>query len=84
MFVMQGRDKEGNPIITLKCEPSFGQFLRDEYQDIVSGYYMNKEHWNSVYIEGEVPDEVLKQMLDMSYDLVVVSLGKKIQKRLMD
>lgn len=82
MFVMKGGDKEGNPIITIKCEPSFGRFLRDEYKDIIPGYYMNKEHWNSVYIDGKVPDNVVKQMIDMSYSLIVSSFSKKIQKEI--
>ena len=82
MFIMQGGDKEGIPIITIKCEPSFGRFLRDEYKHIVPGYYMNKEHWNSVYIDGEVLDEVVKQMIDMSYELILTSLSKKAQKEI--
>ena len=84
MFVMQGGDKKGTPIITIKCEPSFGRFLRDEYKDIISGYYMNKVHWNSVYIGGKVPDEVVKQMIDMSYNLVIASFSKKIQREIVE
>jgi len=83
MFAMQGGDKYKRPIITLKCEPLFGQFLREQYEHIIPGYYMNKEHWNSVYLEGDVPDEVLKQMIDMSYDLVLKSLSKKTQLELL-
>jgi predicted DNA-binding protein (MmcQ/YjbR family) len=45
--------------------------------DIVAGYYMNKEHWNSLYLEGNVPDDILKQMIDMSYELVIGKLTKK-------
>ncbi|SDZ12507.1 MmcQ/YjbR family DNA-binding protein [Tindallia californiensis] len=82
MFAMQGGDKEKKPIITLKCEPAFGQQLRREYHHIVAGYYMNKEHWNSVYLEGDVPKDILKQMIDMSYELVLNSLSKKKQKEL--
>ena len=82
IFVMQGGDKEGKPIITIKCEPSFGRFLRDEYKDIIPGYHMNKEHWNSVYIGGKVPDEVVKQMIDMSYSLIVSSFSQKVQKEI--
>ena len=82
MFVMQGGDKEGKSIITIKCDPSFGRFLRDEYEHIIAGYYMNKEHWNSVYIDGKVPDEVVKQMIDMSYELILKSLSKKVQKEI--
>ncbi|MCT4619592.1 MAG: MmcQ/YjbR family DNA-binding protein [Marinisporobacter sp.] len=80
MFAMQGGDKDKKEIITLKCEPLFGQFLREKYCHIVAGYYMNKQHWNSVYLDGDVPDDILKQMIDMSYELVLKSLSKKIQK----
>ncbi|HOJ78327.1 MAG TPA: MmcQ/YjbR family DNA-binding protein [Bacillota bacterium] len=82
MFVMVGGDQNNKPIITVKCEPSFGTMLRGQYPDIVPGYYMNKDHWNSVYIDGSVPDEVLKEMLDMSYELVLNSLSKKMIKEI--
>lgn len=81
MFALQGGDKYEKPIITLKCIPPFGETLRKEYEHIVAGYYMNKEHWNSVYLDGDVPDAILKQMIDMSYDLVFTSLSKKLQKQ---
>ena len=84
MFAMQGGDKYKKSIITLKCEPSFGQFLREEYPHIVAGYYMNKEHWNSIYLDGDVPDDILKQMIDMSYELVFKSLSKKVQKQILN
>ena len=83
MFAMQGGDKEKKSIITLKCDPMFGQALREQYPDIVAGYYMNKLHWNSVYLEGEVPDDVLRQMVDMSYELVLNSLTKKAVAQIM-
>lgn len=82
IFVMKGGDRDGKPIITLKCEPSFGRFLRDEYKDIIPGYHMNKEHWNSIYIGGKVPDEVVKQMIDMSYSIILNSFSQKVQKEI--
>lgn len=82
MFAMQYGDKEGKPIISVKLEPMFGELLRSNYRDIVPGYYMNKVHWNSLYLEGDVPDEVLKDMLDQSYQLIFTSLSKKIQKEI--
>lgn len=82
MFGMKCEDKEGNPIITLKLEPSFGDFLRQQYEDIKPGYYMNKLHWNSLYLEGTVPDEVLKEMIDQSYQLIFKGLSKKLQKEI--
>ncbi|SET18016.1 Predicted DNA-binding protein, MmcQ/YjbR family [Natronincola peptidivorans] len=79
MFAMQGGDKNKKAIITLKCHPQFGRSLRKDYKDVVAGYYMNKEHWNSVYLDGDVPDNILKQMIDMSYESVLSSLSKKKQ-----
>lgn len=83
MFCMIGKDKEGREIITLKCEPTFGQMLRKTYPDIVPGYYMNKAHWNSVDLAGEVPDEVIKEMIDVSYMLILNSLSKKLQNEIL-
>jgi predicted DNA-binding protein (MmcQ/YjbR family) len=84
IFAMKGGDKDKKPIITLKCEPLFGQLLREQHEHIVAGYYMNKEHWNSVYIQGDVPDDILKQMVDMSYELVLNTLSKKVHKSLLE
>ncbi|SHJ90807.1 Predicted DNA-binding protein, MmcQ/YjbR family [Hathewaya proteolytica DSM 3090] len=84
MFAMQGGDKYNKSIITLKCEPSFGRALREQNENIVPGYYMNKEHWNSVYLDGDVPDDILKQMIDMSYELVLNSLSKKCRENLLN
>lgn len=84
MFAMQGGDKEHKPIITLKCEPPFGQMLRQQYPDIVAGYYMNKEHWNSVYLDGDVPNETVQKMIDESYLLIFSGLTKKMQKDILE
>lgn len=82
MLAMKGGDKHAKPIITLKCPPELGKTLRAQYEHIVPGYYMNKEHWNSVYMEGDVPDDVVRRMCDFSYDLIRNSLPKKIQAEL--
>ncbi|MBN1501114.1 MAG: MmcQ/YjbR family DNA-binding protein [Spirochaetes bacterium] len=84
MFGMLGHHKDGRKILTVKCEPSYGIQLRDNYPDIIPGYYMNKLHWNSVYLDGNVPDETLKKMIDMSYELVFNSLSLKIQQIIKD
>ncbi|MEI6580467.1 MAG: MmcQ/YjbR family DNA-binding protein [Eubacteriales bacterium] len=76
MFAMQGGDKYSKPIITVKLEPLFGELLRKQYKDIIPGYYMNKEHWNSLYLDGDVPDDVLKDMLDKAYNILLASLSK--------
>lgn len=82
MFAMIGGDKAGKPIITLKCPPAMGQLLRSRYSGIIPGYYMNKEHWNSVYFDSDTPVETVRQMMDESYGLIFESLSKKLQKEL--
>ncbi len=65
--------------ITLKLAPARGDALRQLYPDILPGYYMNKVHWNSVKADGNVPEALLRQMLDESYALIYASLPKKKQ-----
>lgn len=77
IFAMVGSNKHGRPIITLKLEPALGSLLREKYEDIVPGYYMNKEHWNSLYLDGNVPDEVLLDMLDKAYESILKTFSKK-------
>jgi len=83
MFAFVANDNKGRAIITVKLEPEFGMQLREQYEDIVAGYHMNKVHWNSLYLAGNVPDEVLKKMLDQSHELIVAGFSKKIQKEIL-
>lgn len=69
--------------ITLKLEPAEGEFLRTQYEDIIPGYYMNKMHWNSVNPDGAVPDNLLKDLLDKSYQLVLGGFSKKKQQEIL-
>jgi predicted DNA-binding protein (MmcQ/YjbR family) len=55
----------------LKCDPDLALDLRDRYEQVRPGYHMNKKHWNTVEIEGGIPDAELRRMIDHSYDLVV-------------
>ncbi|MDR1371115.1 MAG: MmcQ/YjbR family DNA-binding protein [Dysgonamonadaceae bacterium] len=82
MFVLVGNDGEGRPVISVKHTPEHGEELRDKYTDIIPGYYLNKMHWSSVFLNGNLPETVLKQMLDESYELVFRSLSKKIQNEI--
>ncbi len=80
MYAAICKDATGErDIVTLKLEPLEGDFLRKQFQDIIPGYYMNKEHWNSVYLDGNVPDDLLKELIDKSYHLVLNGLSKKVQ-----
>ena len=73
-------DQNGRPIITLKLEPLYSDMLRREYNDIVPGYYMNKLHWSTVYLDSDVPQEVITSTVCASYKLVLSSLSKKAQR----
>jgi predicted DNA-binding protein (MmcQ/YjbR family) len=82
MFAMVGNDAANEPIISVKLNPEYGVELRERFKDIVPGYYMNKTHWNSLYLKGSVPEEILKKMLDQSYELIFNSLTKKVQNEI--
>ncbi len=68
---------EENLSINLKCDPIYAFELRSLYQSIKAGYHMNKKHWNTVSIGGDVDDELLKELIDHSYDLVYGKLSKR-------
>lgn len=75
---------DGKPYyINLKLEPMEGDFLRRQYDDILPGYYSNKQHWNSIKPNGEMPDDLLREMLDKSYHLVLGGLPKKKQREIL-
>jgi len=66
--------------ITLKCDPFKADFLRQAYKNIIPGYHMNKEHWNTVYMdEGDVPYDILTEMIQHSYDLTKPRIKKITQ-----
>jgi predicted DNA-binding protein (MmcQ/YjbR family) len=61
---------EGDPSINLKCEPSFALELRERYPSVIPGYHMNKTHWNTVLLDGSIPDRVVFGWIDHSYERV--------------
>jgi predicted DNA-binding protein (MmcQ/YjbR family) len=68
--------------ISLKCEPAHAQFLRDSFPAVQPGYHLNKEHWNTVTLDGSIPEEGIRAMIDESYRLVVGGLSKAARRRL--
>ncbi|MDV9190600.1 MmcQ/YjbR family DNA-binding protein [Streptomyces sp. SR27] len=67
--------------VNLKCDPDDAVRLREEYPAIVPGYHMNKRHWNTVSV-GELPDRMVRELVEDSYDLVVAGLPKAVRLRL--
>lgn len=83
MFAYMGDHKTGVPILTLKLPPEEGLALRTTYPEVViPGYYMNKVHWNTLFLEGGVPEETVLKMLDSAYEVLVKSFSKKMQRAL--
>jgi predicted DNA-binding protein (MmcQ/YjbR family) len=75
MFALAALD-EVPTTVNLKCDPDLALELRDRYEQVTPGYHMSKKHWNTVEIEGGIPELELRKMIDHSYDLVAESLPK--------
>jgi len=78
MFALFSLEK--HPLqINLKCEPEKAIELRERFQSVIPGYHMNKQHWNTLILDGELPKKLIEDLIDHSYDLVVSKLTKKIK-----
>jgi predicted DNA-binding protein (MmcQ/YjbR family) len=62
--------------VSLKCEPGLAEQLRASYPAIGPGYHLNKRHWNTVVLDGSIPDAMVREMIEDSYDLVVARLPR--------
>jgi predicted DNA-binding protein (MmcQ/YjbR family) len=70
--------------VSLKCDPDLAADLRSRYAAITPGYHLNKRHWNTVALDGSVPDDELLELIEHSYELVVARLPKAERDRLND
>ena len=68
--------------LNLKCAPERAIELRERYAGITPGYHMNKQHWNTVDVTGSVPEKLIRELVDHSYELVRASLPKKVREEL--
>jgi predicted DNA-binding protein (MmcQ/YjbR family) len=76
--------EKGEPSVNLKCDPEQAQELRVQYDAIEPGYHMSKIHWNTIAINKDVPDSLIKELIDHSYELVFKSLTKKLQSEIQE
>ena len=76
--------EKGQPSVNLKCDPERAEELRAEYDDIQPGFHMSKTHWNTIAINTSVPDVLVKELIDHSYELVFKSLTKKLQSEIQE
>jgi predicted DNA-binding protein (MmcQ/YjbR family) len=63
--------------VTLKCDPGWATALREQHPEIQPGYHTNKRHWNTVRLDGALPSDLVLEMLEHSYTLVVDSLSRR-------
>lgn len=82
VIIMQTPKKES--IITLKVEPNYGRLLRLNHKEVIPGYHMNKLHWNSIFLDSEFPDDLLEELIDESYTILLRSFSKKKQQEILD
>ena len=75
-------DVDSFEYINLKCDPERAMELREQYDGIKPGYHMHKQQWNSVYINSDVPEDLLIELIEHSFDLIVAKLPKKDKEAL--
>lgn len=80
MFALTSLDKDLS--INLKCDPEKAIELREKYSFVIPGYHMNKKYWNTIIIDYSVPDHLIIELVDHSYDEVVNKLPKALIKKL--
>lgn len=81
MFALTSLDAE--PLnVNLKCEPDMAVQLREAHPEIAPGWHMNKRHWNTVTVDAQLPDAMVRELVEDSYDLVVAGLPKAVRLRL--
>ncbi|QBH97868.1 MmcQ/YjbR family DNA-binding protein [Limnobaculum zhutongyuii] len=82
IFAILG-ELNGRPSITLKCPPALAERLRDEHQDIIPGYHLNKALWNTLFLNGKLDETLIKNMIDISYQEVRNLLPAYVRKALL-
>ncbi|BCW82875.1 DNA-binding protein [Arthrobacter sp. NicSoilE8] len=81
MFALSAMDP-GNWSVSLKCEPALAEQLRAAHPEITGAWHLNKRHWNGVRLDGGLPDDMIRDMVEDSYDLVVASLSRRQREQL--
>jgi len=82
MFVLLSLDE--HPVtMNLKCEPGLAIDLRERYESVRPGYHMNKTHWNTIVLDGSIPPQEIRQMIDHSYKQIVLGMKKSVRQKLL-
>jgi predicted DNA-binding protein (MmcQ/YjbR family) len=79
MFLLMSLEER---TVNVKCDPEKAIALREEFSSVIPGYHMNKKYWNTVLLDGTVPDKLIREWIVESYGLVVANLPQKLRKSL--
>lgn len=79
---MKDERYNGHTLVNLKCDPRLGELLREQYPEVLPGFYCDKRTWIAVLLDGDLPDPVLEDLCSRSYALVVEKLPKYVQREL--
>lgn len=64
-------DDKSKPLrVSLKCDPNLAEILREKYETVVAGYHLNKKHWNTIILTGQLTNDEVKDLVVLSYNLV--------------
>lgn len=80
--ILQPGSLDRAPQVTLKCDPDRAVALRSQYPAVIPGYHMSKKNWNTVILDGTVPDDEVADLLEHSYEEVVARFSKVRRERL--
>lgn len=72
----------GHELVNLKCVPRMAEAYRETYPEVLPGFYTDKTHWNAVLLDGGLPEDILREMCDLSYRLIFEKLPKKTQREI--
>ena len=82
IFAISRLDRSTPLRVSLKCDPGLAEQLRASHPAITPGYHLNKRHWNTVELDGSLPDDMVRDLIEDSYDLVVSALSKRQREQL--
>lgn len=82
IFALLLRNNQGEVLLNLKCDPMLSIEFREQYKGVQPGWHMNKVHWISLYLKTKTPDDAVRELVDISYDLIAAALPKKVREEL--
>ncbi|MDQ8734523.1 MmcQ/YjbR family DNA-binding protein [Paenibacillus sp. LHD-38] len=84
MYALIFENKGDYSYLNLKCDPVIAENMREQHENVRPGYHMNKKHWNTITMDGSLPESDVFVMIDHSYDMVVKNLPKNLRESILE